>query len=178
MGGQHAASTAASARAARFWFEVPLAPARPASRPRPAQIDTRGLRVLIADDLLEAREALADMLDMFGMQVTTVADGSEALQQIASADVSGRPFDLALIDWQMPGLDGLAVGHRLAASRLSRQPARLLITAHQELLSDADLASTGYAGRAAQADRPVAPVRPGAEHAGAGGCARPTTTSR
>ena len=43
------------------------------------------------------------MLDMFGMQVTTVADGSEALQQIASADVSGRPFDLALIDWQMPG---------------------------------------------------------------------------
>ena len=139
-----------------FWFEVPLAASQTSKPPRPVQIDTRGLRVLIADDLLEAREALADMLDMFGMQVTTVADGSEALQQIASADVSGRPFDLALIDWQMPGLDGLAVGHRLAASRLSRQPARLLITAHQELLSDADLASTGYA---AVLPKPIGPSR-------------------
>ena len=86
-----------------FWFEVPLAASQTSKPPRPAQIDTRGLRVLIADDLPEAREASADMLDMPGMQVTTVADGSEALQQIASADVSGRPFDLALIDWQMPG---------------------------------------------------------------------------
>jgi len=147
-----------------FWFEVPLAASQTSKPPRPAQIDTRGLRVLIADDLLEAREALADMLDMFGMQVTTVADGSEALQQIASADVSGRPFDLALIDWQMPGLDGLAVGHRLAASRLSRQPARLLITAHQELLSDAT--SPAPATRPCCPSRwPVAPVRPGAEHA-------------
>ena len=127
-----------------FWFEVTLANSRTAKAPRQAQIDTHGLRVLVADDLPEACEAMADMLGLFGMQVTAVASGSEALQQIGAADAAGQPFDLALIDWQMPGLDGLEVGQRLSATPLSHQPTRLLVTAHQDMLSSDDLAGSGY----------------------------------
>ena len=127
-----------------FWFEVPLANSRTAKPPPQAQVDTQGLRVLVADDLPEAREAMADMLGLFGMQITAVATGSEALLKIGDADAAGRPFDLALIDWQMPGLDGLEVGRRLSATPLSRQPTRLLVTAHQDMLSADDLAGSGY----------------------------------
>ncbi len=139
-----------------FWFEVPLANSQTRKPPRQMQVDTQGLRVLIADDLPEAREALTDMLGLFGLQVTAVPNGEQALQRIDSADAAGQPYDLALIDWQMPGLDGLQVGQRLAATHLSQPPARLLVTAHQEPLSADDLASAGYF---AVLPKPVGPSR-------------------
>ena len=139
-----------------FWFEVPLANSQTRKPPRNARIDTRGLRALVADDLPEAREALSDMLTMLGMEVSVAASGSEALRRVDTADAAGQPFDLLLIDWQMPGFDGLEVGHRLAATHLSRQPARLLVTAHEELLAPADLESTGYF---AVLPKPIGPSR-------------------
>ncbi len=139
-----------------FWFEVPLANSRTRKPPRQGQVDTHGLRALVADDLPEAREALTDMLGMFGLQVTAVANGEQALQRIDSADIAGQPYDLALIDWQMPGIDGLQVGHRLAATHLNHPPVRLLVTAHQEPLSADDLASSGYF---AVLPKPVGPSR-------------------
>ena len=131
-------------RGSRFWIEVPLGLGRGSPPSRLEHVDTRGLRALVVDDLAEARESLADMLEGLGMHVTAVDDGAEALALTTQADASGEPYDLALIDWRMPGMDGIELGRQLASIPLSRRPIRLLVTSYGESLTDDVISATGY----------------------------------
>jgi len=139
-----------------FWIEVPFGYARAPARAVRDEIDTRGLRALVADDLPESRESLADMLGDLGMRVTAVGDGVSALNSVASADAAGQPFDLLFIDWQMPGMDGVELGRRLSAMSLSRQPQRLLVSAYGEGVAGESLAATGYSK---VLSKPLTPMR-------------------
>lgn len=84
------------------------------------------------------------MLARLHMEVDAVADGPTALAQVAGADAAGKPYSLLLVDWQMPGMDGIEVGRRLLALPLSRRPASLLVTSYPEALPLDTLAATGY----------------------------------
>jgi PAS domain S-box-containing protein len=128
-----------------FWIEVPLGYARHGKPVRATAVEIKGLRALVVDDLPEARESLADMLDLFGIQVTTAADGAAGLTQVTAAEAASEPFDLLLVDMQMPGLDGIEMGRRLEALHHSRHQARLLVTSYPECLKPDALAAGGYA---------------------------------
>ena len=69
-------------------------------------------RVLIADDEASMRTLVARAIAMDGHDITTAADGAEALEILGNA---GSPFDLLLTDIQMPVMDGIALA--LAAVR-------------------------------------------------------------
>ena len=127
-----------------FWIEVPFSRCSADARPPKFEVDTRGLRALVVDDLPEARESLVAMLTRLLMAVDSVADGGAALERVAEADATGLPYDLLLVDWQMPGLDGLEVGRRLLAMPLSRSPASLLVTSYPEALPPNALSFAGY----------------------------------
>jgi CheY-like chemotaxis protein/HPt (histidine-containing phosphotransfer) domain-containing protein len=90
-----------------FRLRVPLRwrPAKPGDTAR-GTVDLFGRRALIVDDSATAVEVLADMLEQHGIQVTGVRSGEEALSLLARAREEGQPFDLVLIDWRMPGMDG------------------------------------------------------------------------
>jgi signal transduction histidine kinase/DNA-binding response OmpR family regulator len=90
----------------------------------------RDQRILIVDDQSDAREVFFAMANGLGMQATAVADGLQALALLGKADREGRPFDVLLIDWRMPGLDGVAVLGRINAMGLKRPPVPFLVTAH------------------------------------------------
>ena len=139
-----------------FWIEIPLHYAQPGHEARREQLNTRGLSALVADDLAESRESLAEALMMQGFKVDTVADGQAALERIVAADAAGAPFDLIMSDWQMPGLDGLELGQRLKATPLSRQPARVLVSAYADGLPRDELVSSAYQ---AVLQKPVGPTR-------------------
>jgi signal transduction histidine kinase/DNA-binding response OmpR family regulator len=112
MGG-HIALESATGRGSSFRFVVPLA--IPDSQPLPW--DSRaGLRVLVVDDNASARDALASMARSLGWEVDTAADGSEALACSRRAREQGAAYDVAFLDWQMPGMDGWETGVRLRAS--------------------------------------------------------------
>ena len=66
-----------------------------------------GKRALIVDDNATSRRVAAQSLQALGMRCVEVPDAWDALREMAFAQTAGDPFDVALIDWQMPGLDGV-----------------------------------------------------------------------
>ena len=82
----------------------------------------RGTRALIVDDNASAREVLAEMADALGLQVDTAVDGLDALRKVERADVSDRPYDLLLLDWKMPGMDGIECARVLSQREAHRHP--------------------------------------------------------
>ncbi len=84
------------------------------------------MRLLVADDEAAVREALALVLDLDGFEVTTAADGQEAIRTVAAQ----RP-DAVVLDVLMPGLDGLEVCRRIRATG-DRTPV-LMLTARAEV---------------------------------------------
>jgi len=88
----------------------------------------RGLRALVADDLPEAREALTDMLTGLGLRADAVASGTLALEQVERATAAGDAYSVVLLDWNMPGLDGIQTGARLSDS-LEPPQAMVLVSA-------------------------------------------------
>ena len=88
-----------------------------------------GLRVLVVDDNPSAREILADMLAQFAIRTECVCSGNDALRELIAAD-SQDPYGLVLMDWQMPGMDGLETSRVIKrGSGLSNVPKIVIITA-------------------------------------------------
>ena len=80
----------------------------------------KGVRVLIADDALEAAETFGRLLEMDGAEVTVVADGEQALAaferaQSAQAESGKPPFDIVFADIGMPNVDGYELAQKLRA---------------------------------------------------------------
>ena len=112
MQGEAGASSEPGA-GSRFWFTAKLS--RAARKPAPRSRALAGVRVLLVDDLPEAREALLHMLRRFGMRAEAAADGHQALALAEAAARAGAPYDVHVLDWKMPGLDGVELARRLHA---------------------------------------------------------------
>ncbi len=93
-------------------------------------VNMKGRRVLVVDDNQTARELLREQLSMMTFEVQAAASGAEALHRVEQAEADGRPVEVVLLDWQMPGLDGIQTARRLRALPLSAPPRLVLITAY------------------------------------------------
>jgi len=77
-------------------------------------ISFKGKRALVVDDNLTARDALSGMLTSFLFDVESVASGQEAFDLVKmNADRKNQQFDILLIDWKMPGLDGIQTSRKI-----------------------------------------------------------------
>lgn len=90
-----------------------------------------GLRVLVVDDNHSSRLILAEMLSYLHMRPDTCASGTEALAKLDTATQAGDPYRLVLLDWLMPGIDGIETARRINRNEKLRgsTPAILMITA-------------------------------------------------
>ncbi|WP_404308771.1 PAS domain S-box protein [Neorhodopirellula lusitana] len=70
------------------------------------ELGTINARVLIADDARDVRLVTSSFLSRSGAAIVEVVNGSEAVRAVREAEANGRPFDLILMDMQMPELDG------------------------------------------------------------------------
>ncbi|MCP4118837.1 MAG: response regulator [Desulfobacteraceae bacterium] len=107
--------------------------------PLPAA-DLMGIKVLVVDDNDAAREVLCTMLESLSFDVAAVASGETALERIAEAAANGTCFDLMVLDWKMPGIDGIETLRRLKHQQDTPQKtAILMVTAYdqEEVKSDA-----------------------------------------
>jgi two-component system OmpR family response regulator len=93
-------------------------------------------RILVVDDDPNIRFLLTASLEFEGLEVQTAPDGATALELCAT-----RTFDLFLIDYVLPGMDGLALARAIRGQHPELPIA--LITGNVHLVSAADLAAAG-----------------------------------
>jgi signal transduction histidine kinase/CheY-like chemotaxis protein len=96
----------------------------------PSANELRGRRVLVVDDIKSAREILGSMVSSFGLVAEFAVSGEDAITQAREAQARGEPFDLLLIDWRMPGMDGVECALHVRAAGAGGGPAVVMVTAY------------------------------------------------
>ncbi|HIL57750.1 MAG TPA: response regulator [Rhodothermales bacterium] len=91
------------------------------------QPELRGRRILIVDDNAVNLEILSRLAERWGMLHESVTSGPAALAAASVAEATGRPFDLVLLDVQMPDMDGVETARRLRAA-LDASPLVVMLT--------------------------------------------------
>jgi signal transduction histidine kinase/DNA-binding response OmpR family regulator len=109
-----------------FHFTIAAQPAlaRPRLYPQGSQVTLAGRRLLIVDDNPTNRRILSLQAGSWGMIPKVAASGREALELIAG----GEPFDLAILDMQMPEMNGLELACRMRQHRSPRQLPLVMLT--------------------------------------------------
>jgi two-component system, sensor histidine kinase and response regulator len=124
-----------------FKFTARLGKGTATPRPRLLQSDLRGRRVLIIDDNPHARAVLANMLTNMSLVADEAASGEEALGMVRQAAGAGERYEIAFIDWQMPGMNGIETGKRiLGLPGIPLPPHLVMVTAYgrEEVLKQAE----------------------------------------
>jgi len=102
--------------------------------------DLRGMKVLVVDDSATSRNILQNILESFTFDVTLAASAEEGLETIQRADTD-QSYELVLMDWKMPGMDGLEASEHIKSHQtLSKIPAVILVTAYgrEEIMHQAE----------------------------------------
>lgn len=90
-----------------------------------------GQRTLVVDDNRAARKLLVSMLRSFGMAVDDAPDGKTALKRLEKALKNETPYNVVLLDWLMPDMDGIETAQRIKTdAALPKTPAMLMVTAN------------------------------------------------
>ncbi|WP_306606466.1 hybrid sensor histidine kinase/response regulator [Azonexus sp.] len=116
-------------KGSEFYFTAVFGSACAAVAARLPAPDIRYLRILVIDDSATAREIFEALLVSLGYHPRLVASAEEGLAELQrSAD--STPFDLLLMDWRMPGMDGFEAARRIRQSPDVVQPRIVMVTAY------------------------------------------------
>jgi len=135
-----------------FWFTCRFQPAIKSGPPKRAG-ELSGLRLLLVDDNAANRDILSRQVRAWGVDATTAADGPDAFKKLKAAAENGAPFEAAILDMQMPGMDGLALSAAISADLALQSTKLVLLTSLGQVRGDAQRARE--AGISAYLTKPV-----------------------
>jgi CheY-like chemotaxis protein/HPt (histidine-containing phosphotransfer) domain-containing protein len=115
MGGEMGVDSV-PAQGSTFHFSIPAGVAAEPADISSLQVDLDGTRVLIVDDDPTNRMILEAYTTAWGMRPTSVAGAAEALETLTDAARAGEPFDVAVIDYELPGTSGIELVRQVTAS--------------------------------------------------------------
>ena len=133
-------------KGSEFWFTVRLAKAL-VSEPATATAHTslHGVRVLIVDDTAVNREIFMVLLKSWGLRPAEAVDGPTALQALTQARAAQDPFAIAVLDMQMPGMDGASLGRAIKADPELKDTRLVMCTSLGQTSSDQHWEAIGFA---------------------------------
>jgi signal transduction histidine kinase/DNA-binding response OmpR family regulator/HPt (histidine-containing phosphotransfer) domain-containing protein len=118
MGGEIGAESTVG-EGSRFWFTVKYG--APQTAPIAASVSQpdllKGKRVIVVDDTAINRRAIAGQLESYGIIAQTVEEPGELLPALRAAQDDNKPFDVAILDQNMPGTSGISLARSIRAVR-------------------------------------------------------------
>jgi PAS domain S-box-containing protein len=111
-----------------FWFTVRLEKRVGEARGMAPVSSIRGTCILVVDDNATNREVLMAQLKAWDLRAEEVPDGPAALKALCRARDNGDPFRAAIIDMQMPGMDGAALARIIKADETLKEVRLILMT--------------------------------------------------
>jgi two-component system sensor histidine kinase/response regulator len=145
MGGQIGVDSGAG-KGSTFWFTAQLEKqSRDLESPDSYRHILYQLRVLVVDDNATNRQILRHQLTVWKMLPSSAASGQEALKMLRTAAMEALPYDLALLDVQMPEMDGFTLAHSIKADPTIASTRLVVLTSMGQALSAQDLRKAGIA---------------------------------
>jgi len=130
-----------------FWFTLGYGKQAADAPPAIDYVDRPAdLRILVVDDNLTNRKILQLQLDQLHMRSTAAAGGEEALELLGRENIGADPFHLAILDRQMPGMDGLALARRIKSDPVTAPMRLIILSSLGDHLADSELAAAGVEG--------------------------------
>ncbi|MEO5804530.1 MAG: response regulator [Verrucomicrobiota bacterium] len=129
-------------RGSKFWFTVKLEKQTRAM----AAVDTHQLinkRVLIVDDNATNREILHHQVVAWKMRNDSAAQGNSALEQLRCAAADNDPYDIAILDLQMPEMDGLALARAIKSDPTISKTRIIILSSLGQSLDENTLRAAG-----------------------------------
>jgi CheY-like chemotaxis protein len=150
MGGE-IGLTSAVKKGSLFWFTTRLERHRDGEfAALESQRRIAGARALYVDDNAVNRRILERQLVALGLHVETVESGTRALDSLRRAQADGRPFQLALLDMQMPEMDGLMLARAIRSDPALAGLPTILLSSLGQALPEEELKSHGIDARLAK----------------------------
>jgi PAS domain S-box-containing protein len=144
MGGE-IGLTSAAGQGSEFWFTARFGRPAAAKPQPPLPAELSAAHILVVDDNATQREVLTTQLRTWGMRVAQAPDGPTALRVLAQAAATGDRFQTALLDLQMPNMDGAALAQAIQADPSLRDLRLVLLTPLGQHGDSPALASLGFA---------------------------------
>ncbi len=132
-------------KGATFWFTAQFR--KPVGPPPVAREDYNrdlfDLRVLVVDDNATNRQILRHQIVAWKMQKGSAAGGSEALKILRAAAAAGKAYDVALLDMQMPEMDGLTLAKAIKAEPAIASTRLIILTSLGHIMTQQELKAIG-----------------------------------
>ncbi|MEI6702412.1 MAG: response regulator [Deltaproteobacteria bacterium] len=108
--------------------------------------DITGARILTVDDNTTNRKLMSSLLNQWGCRNEVAADGEAGLAMLLDAAQKGDPFQITLLDHEMPGMDGLELGRRIKSNPMLESTLMVMVTSLAQRGDVAVLEQIGFAG--------------------------------
>ncbi len=128
-----------------FYFHLPLAVADPVAEPSPMR-DLSHLRVLVVDNNSTNVQLFSELLQSWNCEVYCEADSTAVIPKLLAMQAEERPVDIALLDFQMPDLDGQQLAAQIKARSEIRATSLVLVTSMPQRGDLSNLEALGFAG--------------------------------
>jgi len=127
-----------------FSFEIGLASCQAPMLRRQAAMGLKGMRVLAVDDNAAYREILHNQLTSWGFDAATAPDAEQAMIELRDALEAGRPFRIAILDYVLPGNNGIQLGAEIKSDPSLRDTHLLMLTAMEQPIEAEEIKRAGF----------------------------------